>query len=297
VYEVAYGISQYLRGRWTSSVKLLDSAYARLVALRRWQANASVYRIYALTARGDLPEVRKRTERLLTDAEQLGELYTAANLRASHPMAAWLAADDVQGARRHLAEALTTWPSSGFFVQHWQCMLWETEAHLYSDEGAHAWQRLARDDRPLRASHLLRFQLIRSLTLFVRGRSAVASLNALGEPERGLRLGEARRALSRLQREKMPWTDALAAMLAASVAMASGDTAATEHELGRAIELADAAEMALHAAATRHRLGTLSGGEHGAKLVKDAEEAMTRRGVRVPARYTRMLVPGVWRIR
>jgi hypothetical protein len=292
VYEVAHGISQYLRGRWRASIELLDRAFVRLVALRRWQANASVYRVYALTALGDLPEVRSRTERLLADAEQRGDLYTAVNLRASHPMAAWLAADDVQGARRHLGGALANWSKSRFFVQNWQCMLWETEAHLYSNEGADAWQRLARDEGQLRRSLLLRVQLIRSLTLFALGRSAVASLEGLREPERGARLKQARRAQDRLQRERMPWTDALEAMLDASVAMASGETPAAEHALRRAIELADAVEMALHAAAARHSLGSLSGGEAGAKLVKDAEEAMTARGVHVPARYARMLVPG-----
>jgi hypothetical protein len=175
-------------------------------------------------------------------------------------------------------------------------MLWETEAHLYSNEGAEAWQRLARDEGRLRRSHLLRVQLIRSLSLFALGRSAVASLEGLAEPERGARLKQARRARERLQRERMPWTDALEAMLAASVAMASGETPEAEYALRRAIELADAAEMALHAAAARHRLGSLSGGEAGAKLVKDAEEAMTARGVHVPVRYARMLVPGgAWR--
>jgi hypothetical protein len=298
LYEIAYGISQYLRGRWTSSVELLDRAYLRLVGLRRWQANASVYRIYAQTARGDLPEVQSQTQRLLADAEQRGDLYTAVNLRASHPMAAWLAADDVQGARQHLRESIANWSQTSFFVQHWQGMLWETEAHLYAGEGAYAWQRLARDERRLRRSLLLRVQLVRSWTLFVRGRSAVASLEGISEPERGLRLGEARRAQDRLQREKMPWTDALAAMLAASVAGASGDPAAAEHALRRAIHLADAAEMTLHAAAARHCLGSLSGGEAGTNLVKHAEEAMRMRGVRVPTRYAQMLVPGEgWRPR
>ncbi len=298
LYEIAYGICEYLRGRWTSSVELLDRAYSRLVGLRRWQANASVYRVYALTARGDLPEVRSQTERLLADAEQRGDLYTAVNLRGSHPMAAWMAADDVEGARRHLRESIANWSHTRFFVQHWQCMLWETEAHLYSGEGAHAWQRLARDERPLRGSLLLRVQLIRSLTLFVRGRSAVASLEGIGEPERGERLAAAHGAQDRLQRERMPWTDALAAMLAASVAGSSGDAAAAESALRRAIALADAVEMALHAAAARRCLGSLLGGEAGNALVKEAEETMKTRGVRVPARYAQMLVPGAaWRPR
>jgi tRNA A-37 threonylcarbamoyl transferase component Bud32/tetratricopeptide (TPR) repeat protein len=294
LYEITFGISQYLRGRWRSCVELLDSAYERLVTLRRWQANASVYRLYALALMGDLREVKSTTKRLLADAEQRGDLYTAVNLRASHPMAAWLAADDVQGARRHLSEALANWSQTRFLVQHWQCMLWETEAHLYAGEGALAWQRLARDERRLRRSLLLRIQLVRSWTFFVRGRCAVASLERMGQRERGARLAEALRMRVRLEREKMPWSDALAAMLTASVARASRDDGAARRGLRLAIRLSDGAEMALHAAAARYRLGGLVGGDAGSRLVQKTEDAMKARGVRVPARYAQMLIPGDW---
>ena len=53
--------------------------------------------------------------------------------------------------------------------------------------------------------------------------------------------------------------------------------------------------MNLHAAAARHRLGLLLGGNQGAAMVDEAEEAMKARGVRVPERYAQMLVPGTWR--
>ncbi len=294
LYEMTRGISQYLRGRWRSCVELLDRAYVRLVALRRWQANASVYRVYALVSLGNLSEVKTRTKRLLADAEQRGDLYTAVNLRASHPMAAWIAADDAQGARRHLKDAVANWSHSRFLVQHWQCMLWEAEAHLYSNDGERAWQRLARDEQKLRRSHLLRVQLIRAWTLFAIGRSAVASLGGLGQSERSARLQQAQHTRDRLEREKMPWTDVLAELLAASVASATGDAPRAEHALQRAVELADSAEMGLHAAAARYRLGLLLGGATGDSVVKAAEEAMRARGVRVPARYARMLVPGDW---
>jgi serine/threonine protein kinase len=293
LYEITWGVSQYLRGRWASCIEFLDRAYTRLAALRRWQANASVYRVYALTSMGDLLEVKARTKRLLADAEQRGDLYTAVNLRASHPMAAWLAADDVEGARRNMKEALANWSPTRFLVQHWQCMLWETEAHLYADEGERAWQRLARDERRVRRSLLLRVQLIRTWTLFVRGRSAVASLEGLAEPARSERLANGRRMQDALVREKMPWTDALAALLAASLANVSGDAPAAEQALRRAIELAGCVEMAVHAAAARFCLGSLVGGEAGATLRKQAEDAMREHGVRVPHRYARMLVPGI----
>jgi hypothetical protein len=52
--------------------------------------------------------------------------------------------------------------------------------------------------------------------------------------------------------------------------------------------------MPLHGASARHRLGLLLEGEDGAAPCKEAEEAMRSRGVRVPARYAQMLLPGEW---
>jgi hypothetical protein len=89
----------------------------------------------------------------------------------------------------------------------------------------------------------------------------------------------------------MPWTDALAAALEASIAIARQDVGGAEMALRRAIEFADTAEMTVHAAAARHRLGELLGGDAGTALVTGAEEAMRARGVRIPGRYARALVP------
>jgi eukaryotic-like serine/threonine-protein kinase len=295
LYQITYGICQYLRGEWHASRELLDEACARLEAVRRWQANANVYAVYALANLGDLREVKLRTTRLLADAERRGDLYTAVNLRASHPMGAWLAADDVETARRHIRESMAQWSKTRFLVQHWQSMVWESEVALYEGEGARAWDRLARDARPLRRSRLLSVQLMRAFTYFSRGRSAVASLEMLGGAERAKRLGEAVRAQRELAKEAMPWTSVLASLLAAAVAKAAGDVAAAERALRESIERAKATGMALHGAVARHQLGSLVGGEAGSAIVLEAAEAMKTLGVRVPERYAAMLLPGSWR--
>ena len=294
LYQITYGVCQYLRGEWKAGLRLLDEACARLEAVRRWQANANVFAVYAIAYMGDLREVKLRTTRLLADAERRGDLYTAVNLRASHPISAWLASDDVETARRHIRESMAQWSKTRFLVQHWQCMLWEAEIDIYAGEGARAWDRLARDARELRRSHLLSVQLMRSFTSYVRGRSALASLDSLAESQRPARLAEAMRAQRALEKEAMPWTTVLASLLAASVAKTSGDVAAAERALRQAIEQATAAEMSLHAAAARHQLGSLLG-EAGAPMGLEAAEAMKTMGVRVPERYADLLVPGHWR--
>jgi hypothetical protein len=291
LYELNYGIGQYLRGRFRVGVEHLDAAREQLVALRRWQANASLYRLYALAFLGELGEVKSQGTRLLADAERRGDRYIASNLRCSHAMAAWIATDDVEGARKHLAQSTADWAQANFLVQHSHRMVWEAEVELYSGEGERAWIRLAQDEAALERSCLLEIHMIRSMTFWVRGRSAVASLGSARGSTRGARLAVARQAQRLLEREAMPWTDALAAALESSIAMARQDAGSAEIALNRAIDLAETAEMAVHAAAARHRLGSLLGGDRGTALVTNAEEAMRARGVRMPAQYARTLVP------
>jgi serine/threonine protein kinase len=296
LYRVTYGISQYLRGHWKAALDTLDGACENLASARRWNANAHVYAVYCLEKLGDLREVRARTTRLLADATQRGDRYTTVNLCASHPVAVWIGANDIDRARRHLRESKAEWSHARFLVQHWQAMLWETEVELYAEEGlgSGGWDRLARDARPLRRSLLMSVQLIRALTAFVRGRAAIASAAGLADGDRAARLDEAARSARRLERESVPWTAPLSAILRAAVARATGDAAGAEACLQRAIEGAEANDMALYAGAARLQLGRLLGGERGEALVSQAGEAMRARGVRVPERYAQMLVPGSW---
>ncbi len=292
LHQANEGVCQYLRGQWKSSVATLDDAAEKLAALRRWQANPTVFSVYALVYLGDLREVKTRTMHLIADAERRGDLFTIVNLRASHPIAAWLGADDVAGARRHIREAMARWSKTSFLTQHWQSMLWEIEIELYAGDGARAWERLERDSRALRKSHLLTLQLLRSHTEFVEGRSAIASLAALPASARASRLSHARRSQRRLEREGMPWTAALAALLSAAIARAEADPAGAERALREAIARAEAADMSIHALAARHELGLMLGGSAGTTMVQEAERALKARGVRAPERYARMLVPG-----
>jgi hypothetical protein len=295
LYLITYGITRYLRGEWRLTVDTLDIAQKQLTTARRWNANANVFIVYALGNMGKLREVKSRTVRLIADAEQRGDLYTSVSLRASHPLAAWLAANDVEGARRHLREAMAQWTKTRFLVQHWQAMLWEAEISLYAGDGAGAWERLCRDAQALRRSRMLGVvQLIRVFTLYVRGRAAIASMPSLSESERGPRLAHAKRAAEQLERESMVWTAPLAAIVAGSHKMASGDAGGAKEALRRAIALATAAEMPLHAEAARYQLGSMLGGQAGEALKAEAEEVFRANGVRVPAAYAQQLVPGPW---
>jgi hypothetical protein len=139
----------------------------------------------------------------------------------------------------------------------------------------------------------LRIQHMRAQTLFLRGRCAIASLEA--EPAlRSERLTEARRLARRLHREGMAWTAPFAAILRAAVASAEGDRSAAIAELRAAVDFARTADMFGYARCASYQLGLLLGGNEGQKLVAEAERAMIAEGIRVPARFAATLVPGRW---
>ena len=175
--EAVEGVSLFVRGRWREALATIDGAYEGLPSQRAGlQAQGALYAVYALAFLGDLLELRRRQLRLLADAEQRGDLFLSVQLRASHPIVLLLAADDPDGARRQTREAKAQWTQSQYLIQHWQLMRSEAEIELYSGEGVAAYERLAQDERALKASRLLTVQFMRALTLFARGRAAIASI-------------------------------------------------------------------------------------------------------------------------
>jgi tetratricopeptide (TPR) repeat protein len=287
------GVALFLRGRWKQALDNQDIAYAKYPNSRAgWHANGQLFAIWSLTWLGRFDELRTRHARLLVDAEQRGDLYTTVNLRIGYSNLVWLAVDDVDAARRHVREAMSAWSKQGFHLQHYRAMLADANIELYVGDGERAYQRVASDWTKLRKSLLLRVQYVRADARFARARAAVASCEHA--PNRRARLGDAELLARRLAQERMAWTQPLAAIIRAGVASVQGKRADANRLLQVALEQVEALEMAAHAAAIRHQLGLLLGGDAGGELTARAEQAMTGQGIRIPARFAAMLVPGRW---
>jgi hypothetical protein len=250
--------------------------------------------LYSLHFLGDLKELTQRYTRLLAEAEERRNLFMSVNLRASTATPVWLAADDPTRARRELVEAMAHWSPCKFSSQEWRAIVFGADIDLYVGDAASAYERVKGLSHHLKESSFLFVQYVRALTAFVQGRAAIASLDGLPAAVRRTRLAEVRRLQRRLDREQMAWTAALVAILRAGSARAVGDRSGAIAALRLAIERAEATEMALYAASARHQLGLLLGGSEGARLVGEAEDAMSAREVRAPARFAAMLVPGRW---
>ncbi len=284
----------YLRGRWREGKEALDMAFASQPNRRAaWHSNAQIFGVYVRFWLGDMADLTRCHARILADAEQRGDLYVTVQLRLGHPNAVWLAADDVDSARRHHSEAVAQWSSSGYLVQHWQAMVSEAHIELYSGQGERAYQRMLRDDSRLAASFLMRVQAIRAQTNFLRARCAVASI-ASQPGRRQARLAEAGRLVRRLERERMPWIAPLADLASAAAAHASGNHREAVIRLRSAIPHADTADMSLLATIARYRLGAILGGDDGRILAQGAEKTMLATGIRAPSRFADVMLPGRW---
>ena len=297
LFDGSHGVAVYLRGHWKEALALLDGANARVQTHDHdagWQANAHVFGCWALNLLGEHAELARRHARLLADAERRGDMYTSVQLRDGSLAVVWLAADNPEAARRHAKESMAVWPHDRYLLQHWHRMFGEAEIELYVGNGAQAYARIDRDTVAVKKSLLLNVQHMRAQTMFVRGRSAIAS--ATCEPaHKTARLAEARKLARNLEKEGMAWTAPFAAIVSAGAASVEGDAAGAAALLRSAVARAEAANMAGYASAARHQLGLLIGGEEGGALVVAAQHALRAQGIAVPERFASTLVPGQWR--
>jgi eukaryotic-like serine/threonine-protein kinase len=292
--EAVHAVQCFLHGRWRETYEACEKAYTELpVARGMWNVHAlAVYGEFARVFMGEAADLAVRFPRLLSDAERRGDLLKIVNLRTGVAPIVFLAKDEPAAARRHVLDGMAQWSQGGFLLQHWRAMIAEVEIDLYDHNGRGAYDRLARDARAYRRSFLGVAQYVRAVTSFAHARAAVASWQEA--PVLRSRLREARRMGQQLRRAQVPWMSALGSLVAAAVAHAEDDRAATSLHLRTGAEEAEAVDMALHACSARHRLGTLLGGAEGRLLVEEAERGMRAKGVRAPDRYVAMLIPGTW---
>ena len=227
---------------------------------------------------------------MLKEARERGDLYAATNLATFVGHLTRLAADDPTGARQELQEVIRHWSQQGFHVQHLTGLMGHLQIDLYSGDGAAAWQRISAEWPALKRSLFLRVQTVRIFMLDLRARSALAA--AAHAAERKLLLRWAERDARRLERERMPWADALARLIRAGVAAAQLDRSTALALVNAATAGFEAAHMGLFAAAARRRQGELLGGAEGRPLIDQADAWMMRQLIDNPRRMAALHAPG-----
>jgi hypothetical protein len=295
------GTAAWCEGRWTEARELCQLAEATLRERCTgvvWEiTSAQIFHLAALFFLGEVKELSRRLPALLDEAEERGNLLRATVLRlgfCNH--IAWLAADDVERARRELEAALEKWGRGKFDYLNLWARSARTDIALYSGEGHAALQRVADQWRPF-ARSLDRFAqpgFIRGLDSRARRRLGLAA-QAAETRERNALLRGAEGHARAILRERTRWGDPLALLVQAGAAATRREAKRAQGLLESAETGFTAADMALHAAVTRLRRGELMGGEAGSRLVAAADGWMSGQAIMNPARMALMLAPGRWR--
>jgi len=202
-----------------------------------------------------------------------------------------LAEDDPDKAKAEVELAMKLWSPRGFHIQHYYARFAVASADLYAQRPAEALATAERTWRDCKGVLLLRIQLVRIALFDLRARAALACAHADAAGREAL-LGRVEKDAHRIAAEKMPWADPLAALLRAGIASARGNRSEAIAELQVALEGFEKAELLLHAAAARRRLGELTGGADGNVLVGAANTWMARQGIMNPTAMTALYAPG-----
>ncbi|MBV8232746.1 MAG: AAA family ATPase [Planctomycetaceae bacterium] len=296
--SLAAGIAEVYLGRYQTCLERVDRAEAIFREQCTgvvWELDtARIFGLWSLFFLGRLAELGDRSRVIFHEARERGDRYMEATPGPFVGAVVRLAADDVEGARTLAREALGPWSQRGFQIQHLNFYRGSLYADLYAGDAARAWQRVMETAPVLSSSLLLRNAQVRADALQHGGRCAIAMAATAADPKRLLR--QAAAYARRLERERLPWTDALARLIRAGAASVQGDPDRAVHFLTVAAEGFEACGLELFAAATRRQLGRLLGGDEGRTLIARADDWMAGQAIRRPDRMTACLAPGFEKI-
>jgi hypothetical protein len=291
---VATGLAAFLTGEWKQASLFSERAVGVLrdrCTGVTWELGiAQTSLLAALSYQGQLADVAGRIPGVVTAARDSGNLYLETFTRTRLVTYLKLAADEPDDAERQADEVIARWSHVEWDHQQFHYMVARLMIALYRGRGDAGWRILEENRRALRGSFLLHSQLIRVEASSLRGSCALA-VAAGGRDSRAF-LAVARVEAHRLAREGMRWSDSLSKLLSAGVAAVEGRRDQATLHLAAAVDGFDLADMHLHAAVARRRLGQMLGGDRGQDLLRQADTFMTAQHIRNPSLMTRVFAPG-----
>jgi len=204
-----------------------------------------------------------------------------------------LTRDDAATAEREAKDTLAAWPGTGFEQPHYWHMLAVTYIRLYSGESKRLHDAIEKDWPRLRRAGHLHSPVAGGFALQARSGACLARATATAKGhERDMLLRAAERhARSVAHRDVVGFAEC-AMLLEAGVAKVRGDDSLALERLATALDGFERAEMSFFAAATKHRLGTLRGGDDGKALAAEAVSFLTGEGVAKPRQFLAIVSPG-----
>jgi len=288
------GLAAYQRGQFREARDLLVDAeksfHTAGSTLVFELTSIQLYTIWTLYYLGEVETVVRRVPKLLREAEERGDLYTATNLSTGLSIMSWLARDEAAEGRRVGYEAIRRWSHNGYHLQHYWEFLSRSQAVLYLGEVDEAIRILAEDLPSFDKSVLAGVPLVIVEANAVRGRCALLAALREGNEKRMLHVAEV--SARKIDKQKTHYGAPLAQLIRAGVAARRGAQEQCIELLERAIAGFQTADMLLHVHSTRFQLGKLIEGDEGARLVAAATSWMQEQSIVRPDRMAAMIAPG-----
>ena len=299
MFRMAAGMIGLLSGLWRESLKHFREAeriFSQECAGVAWElATVRTFSLWALVYYGGYAELCRLAPLWSQEGADRGDLFQAVSIDAGQRPLCELVAGRPDAALHMLEESLKRWTQRTYSVQLAIAVHARTSIYLYQGEAVVAWEFLGRAWPGLKRNHYLRLSGIRQWLYSSRAQSALALACTTADFAALVRSAE--RDARKLEGDGTLFARALARLIRAGCAATRGGAGNAIALLERAVADLDLADMAMIAAAARHRLGELVGGEAGRVLMEQSELAMRAEGIVDPARITAMFANGFSRSR
>jgi serine/threonine protein kinase/tetratricopeptide (TPR) repeat protein len=295
--KLGHGAAEFLSSRFRPGVAISDEATA-IIRERCpgavWELDTSqIFAAWSLFYCGDINELRTRCPRMAKEARERGDRYLETTVNQFPRVVTLLADDDPDQGRHHSLESISKWSQQGFHVQHLTSFYGQMLTDLYKGDGRGAWRRFLSTRPDVESSLLLKIQHVDIDYLQYSGRVALAAARqAQSSVEAEPLLAHARGAARKLDRQGLRWSRAFASLVRGGIASIRGDESMASARLRESIDGLDEVGLLLYAAAARHKLGQLLGGDEGRALIARSDAWMAEQGIRAPEKMVRACVSG-----
>lgn len=239
---------------------------------------------------GEVGSIEPRAQHYLQDADTRSDRFYGAFLASSILPIVHLIHDRAEDSWREATARIEKMKAPTFGHFHICLISWKANSFLYEGRADVAY-KVRFQEMPSDAKSVFRYaQLFRIVDHDLCARCALACAQDASGSRSSL-LRQARNHIRALERERLPWADALACNLDATVAHLQGNPDEAANGWGRSAQLFETADMKFHAAIARCRQGQVVGGAAGRALVTAAELFMRNEGIKNPARWIAMLAP------
>lgn len=288
----------YVRGEWLTCISLLERAeeiFLRIPGAHWELASLRTLQLYTLHVLGSFREARARIGPLSQEAEELGDLYTCANVETfCEPMALVILADQPDRARECIRSGLQKWSVKGYHLQNAMAAQALSWLAFYEGRAAENLNFVEEQWKQLKAAHFDRLENIRSAWHDLRLRTALATMRSQHLPaaERARAAKTVEDAHKALKRERTRWGNAGTEVAESAMAEMHGNFRLATEKLLEASRQFEAMGMMAYASSARRRAGDLLGNANGEHLIRQADAWFASQSVARPDRVAAMHVGG-----